>query len=541
MPEASAAREIDLPRPQLLAAAAAVVFYLGFPPVACWPLTIVGASLFFGALASARSWRQALAVAPIFKSVSILPIGAYLSGLGTVIYVLAWLLYLIPFALVVGGGFWLARKVAGSAAGLLALPSLWTLSECYGTSLHFLPSLVTTWPQALAPGGVSVARYTGLWGVMTLAAFIAALPWLALLARRSPAARRQAAWGAALLALALLVPPVLARLADPGSARPGGAPLAVAVASLEANDAMESYLAQGTGTPEGAAAVAVYLKKRASAIAALLPPAKPDLYLIPEDAIDLVLSRSRSQEAYERFGIENNGALLDTFRESARERGMAWALGLTTVRTGGRRNSALLIDETGAIAGLRDKWRLTPGSEYWPLSPWIPLWLVFSGDEYLDPARPYVPAQTPFPLMRFKGWPVGVLICLEGHMPVMYRGWRRAGADVILFMANAHWFHHEPSAFNKQVLNIIRLSAAAYGIPVLLTGKASYCGHVDEFGRYEVWPWAGSPEEEAAHVVTVERPAAGLTIPARLGEYYLALSAALLPLILLGARLLRPD
>ena len=539
MPQTPTRQEIELPRPELIAAAAGLLYYLGFPPLGCWPLSVAGASLLAGALASSRSLKQALTVAALMKIIAILPTGAYLTGLGLLVWVVGAVIYLLPWALAVAGGSWLARRLGGEAAGLLVIPGLWTLGEWYGTSFHFLPSHLTAWSEALASPGLLVVRYTGVWGVATLAAFAAVLPWLAVVAARSAEPRRRAALAAtALLSAGLLIPPFLARLASPSPARPGGEPLAAAVASLEAGEAMESYLARGAGTPDGAAAVELYLKKRAAAIADLLGGARPDLYVIPEDAINVILSRSRSEQAYRAFGIENNGALLDAFQRLARERGFAWALGLTTVRGGNRYNSTLLVDAKGGLAGLRDKWRLTPGSEYWPLSRWLPLWLLFGGEQYVDAAKPYAPARTPFPLMSFKGWRLGTLVCLEGHMPAMYRGWRRASADLVLFMANANWFHREPGAFNRQVLNVVRLSAAAYGLPVLLTGKASYAGYVDEFGGFQIWPWASSPEEEAAHLVTVARPAPGLTVPARFGEYYLVLSAVLVPLMVLIARVM---
>ena len=194
----------------------------------------------------------------------------------------------------------------------------------------------------------------------------------------------------------------------------------------------------------------------------------------------------------------------------------------------------MLVGKDGSLLGLRNKWKLTPGSEYWPFG--APLWLLLSGEQFIDPRYQYSRPERPFPPLESNGWRLGASTCLEGHMPEMYLGWRRAGAELVLFLGNAHWFRRAPEAYNRQLLRTVRLSAAAFGLPIVMTGKANHAGAIEPDGTFEVRPWVQDGGVEAAHEFLIRRAPSTPTAAARWGEYYLLLSALLVPLLLLAAR-----
>lgn len=506
-----------------LACGAGLLYSLGFTFSGSWPATLLGAAGVVALLDDARSAAEAAALAFAAKAVAVVLTLSYLAGLGPIpfaavtgLYSLAWL----PMAL----AFFGVRRAAGSMAALAALPGLWTVSEWLLASVHFLPSQVPGFATAFAEPALGLAPFVGIQGVTALAVAAATAPWILRLALRE--ARPLAALALpAGTAAALLLPAFLGALRAP-SAEGSPALLRVAAFSLEATDALESRLDDEPWSPEQERKIERYIRERLAGFQTAGRP--PDLILLPEDAVDLTLPRSRSAAAFARFGIENNGLLIEAYRVAARSAGLGLMTGLTTLREGKRYNSTLLIGKDGTLEGMRDKRRLTPGSEYWPVPSWLPFWVLFSGDrQYIDPAEAYTPGSerlTPFDLGVLKA---GASTCVEGHLPSMYLGWRRAGARLLLFLGNAHWFHRDPAPYNDQLLRVVRLSAAAYGLPVVLTGKAGYTGAVDARGAHQVWPWVPDGGREQPHEVAVAPAPEQLTLAARWGEYYLPFSAAL--------------
>ncbi|MBI4422590.1 MAG: hypothetical protein HY554_02620 [Elusimicrobia bacterium] len=522
MPEVREGREVA--PPWTLALAGGVAFAAGYPPRPAWPLTFAGVALGLAALLRAGGRRETVACAVLTKAAAVVPALSYLSGVSPLAHALVASVFLAVWTLL-GLAFWELKRAGGRAAALGAFPFLWTLAEWTANDLHFLPSHIISWWDALAEPGLALAPYTGLYGVTFLAACGVALATTAREWRRGSAAGRRtllrccAPWAPAALA-----PLVLAATLERRA--PEARTLRVAAAGLAANDSLEEHLESGEWTPERRAGVLAHIDRRMGELDALLAGERPDLLVLPEDAIDFTLRRSRSEEAYRLWGVENNGALLDAYRALARKAGVDLAAGMTTVRAGARRNSVVVFGRDGSLAGLRDKYYLTPGSERWPLGRWLPVWLAFAGDpKFAEHDMQYVPAEEPFPLLRAGGWSLGAAICLEGQMPSAYRAFKRAGADAIVYLSNAHWFRADPGGYNAQVLRMVRLAAAAYGLPVVLTGKAGYVGQVDERGRASVWPAFGPGSREQLRFATVAAASRSETVPSRYGEYYALLSA----------------
>lgn len=509
-----------------LATLAGVLYYLGFHPLSWWPLTFAGAALLVRLLARAETPREAALAAAVMKAVALVPTVTYLSGLGIAVHLAAVGIHVACWA-AMGWGFFRLREASGALGALLALPGLWTLAERIGTEVHFLPSHVTTWSQALAEPGLALAPFVGVHGLTAVPVALVCAAWGALHARTLPKSHRARAWaflGAGVAAF--LAPPLVGWSVEPPATPPSRPPLRVLAFSLEGNDAMEEHLERGAPSPERAKAIEAHVKERVAQLAEMTRGRPADLVLLPEDAIDFTLPESRSLEAYHRLGIENNGLLIEAYRDLARTLEAELAVGLTTLREGKRFNSTLLIGRDGRLLGLRDKWKLTPGSEYWPVPSWLPLWHLFTGNrQYVKPSETFSAPSSPYPLLTLGSLKLGASTCLEGHMPSMYLGWRRSGAELLLFLGNAHWFHWDPAVFNVHLLRTVRLSAAAYRLPVVMTGKASYAGAIDARGGYRVWPGVLDGGKEEPHEVLIRPESGPPTLATRWGEYYVPLSA----------------
>jgi hypothetical protein len=81
---------------------------------------------------------------------------------------------------------------------------------------------------------------------------------------------------------------------------------------------MELYLRRGQRQPEPAA-IEAYIRRRTGEFREALRGQSPALVVLPEDAIQFSLPASRSADAFARFGVENNGLMIEAYRDLAKE------------------------------------------------------------------------------------------------------------------------------------------------------------------------------------------------------------------------------
>src|SRR5205085_9123878 len=111
---------------------------------------------------------------------------------------------------------------------------------------------------------------------------------------------------------------------------------------------------------------------------------------------------------------------------------------------GGDQNSALMINEEGAIAARYDKIRLMPFGEYVPLPRWLP---------GASSVRGIVGELTPgscYTLMPLGALRAGVFICIEAAHPSIARSFTHEGADVLINISNDGYLG--PTAVMRQHL-----------------------------------------------------------------------------------------
>jgi len=97
---------------------------------------------------------------------------------------------------------------------------------------------------------------------------------------------------------------------------------------------------------------------------------------------------------------------------------------------GGDQNSALMINEEGAIAARYDKIRLMPFGEYVPLPRWLP-----GASSVRGIVGEFTPGSS-YTLMPLGALRAGVFICIEAAHPGIARSFTNQGADVLINISN---------------------------------------------------------------------------------------------------------
>ncbi|MFH2204779.1 MAG: nitrilase-related carbon-nitrogen hydrolase [Elusimicrobiota bacterium] len=535
-----------LPLSLALAVSCGLLFWLAMPPYGLWPLSIIGCALLTAALARSRSAAQAVVLAALSKAAYMPTSHSYLGSLAPSVMILYTANQVLVWALF-GAAFHVIRTRRGTIAAVSTLPFLWVLFDWLTLRLHFLPSELVNW------GGVfghtplrQLAPCVGVYGVTLLAAAAGAVPVLVHLIRsngtkRPRTALRPAGAAAGLLALALAA----GLLALHTGGKPEAAPAPLRVATVGLDRTWEKGIAAwdeiSSLNPRIRGVFKDFVRLRLERIERAIPQPPPDIIVLPEDAIDVFMLGDRSPQAFARWGIENNGLLIEAYRDFARRAGAAVLVGLTTRRQGALHNTVLHIGRDGALLNRYDKVRLTAGSEYWPLAHvLLPYWKLFHAHpDFVLFDQQYSRGSEPARLLEHGGRSFAAPVCLEAQMPGRVLAWRRAGAEFLTVLTNSSWFGDRPLIYNRQTLGLNRLLSAAYGIPIFLSGKSNYYGFIDPAGAVSVRPAFGG--KEAAGVVIHELGAgARRTAAVRLGEFTLPLSLLGLLLIPLAGGAIRP-
>jgi len=151
-------------------------------------------------------------------------------------------------------------------------------------------------------------------------------------------------------------------------------------------------------------------------------------------------------------------------------------------------NSALLMQESGEIAGWYDKIHLAPFGEYVPLSDFLPF------INKMVPTIGNLDAGTEPKIMSVDGHKLGPLICFEVLFAPMSNRLRREGADFLVVATNLAWFGR--STCIPQELEIARLRAVETRLPLVHSANTGIAGVFDPFGRFSpVNLWAASGDQ----------------------------------------------
>jgi apolipoprotein N-acyltransferase len=181
-----------------------------------------------------------------------------------------------------------------------------------------------------------------------------------------------------------------------------------------------------------------------------------------------------------------------------------------------RFNRVYLVDGTGAIAGRYDKQVLVPFGEYVPFARWLPgvRPIVDGGGAFVAgrDAAPFVVA----------GVAVGPLLCYESALAAPARRLVGRGARVLLNLSNDGWFAR--TAGPEQALRQAAFRAVELRVPLVRVANSGVSAVIGVDGRTL---WRPPPDAFGADIVDVH-PSAGLTIYARLGDWFVATMLALI-------------
>jgi apolipoprotein N-acyltransferase len=204
----------------------------------------------------------------------------------------------------------------------------------------------------------------------------------------------------------------------------------------------------------------VFLERQLAATAAA---PRPDLIVWPETAVEFWLNEPGDGVA----------------RIAAAAAGVPVAFGVR--RAEGLRlfNSLALLDRSGAVAEIYDKYHLVPFGEYMPAGDLLADWFgigAFAAGEGMGFSAGPGPRVIAVPGVG-RALP---LICYEAVFPRLIRGAAGGRPDLLLHVTNDAWFGAFSGPF--QHLGLARLRAAEFGLPVVRAANTGVSAVIDARG-----------------------------------------------------------
>jgi apolipoprotein N-acyltransferase len=352
---------------------------------------------------------------------------------------------------------WLAWRWRRGVPSVLAVAAGWALVE-FARSHAPIPNPVGLVAYGAPDALIQIADLAGPWGIGALvAASAAALARAGVTGAHDGTARRALAGAAAALALAALYGHV--RLAQDRSDE-----AAVRVAIVQGG------VAHAQGPRDG-----THLE-RYLALTREAAPARPELVLWPEFAVDFYLGERNAPGAY--------------LRQTVRELDVELLTGANhyAFEPDGTRyyNSVFAIGRQGRLGARYDKTRLMPFAESAPL-----------GARWTANGGAYTSGASPVPLATASGT-VGAFVCGEALFPAVARELTRAGAVLLANPSNDHWFGAAAGA--EQHLRAARLRAIENRRWLLRPTTTGVSAVIDPHGRVVARSRGAGPELLAATV-----------------------------------------
>src|SRR6266446_4074818 len=148
---------------------------------------------------------------------------------------------------------------------------------------------------------------------------------------------------------------------------------------------------------------------------------------------------------------------------------------LEPATSGGDYNSAILVNQEGAIVAQYDKIRLMPFGEYVPLPRWLP-----GANRVRSIVGEFTPG-TRYALMSVGKARAGVFICIEAAYPWIARTFTAEGADVLINISNDGYLG--PTAVMRQHLANAIFRAVENGRPLLRVTNTGITAFITPEGK----------------------------------------------------------
>lgn len=216
-----------------------------------------------------------------------------------------------------------------------------------------------------------------------------------------------------------------------------------------------------------------------------------DLIILPENMITQELD-GVDTEAKQKFGIDNQGPLIEIDREIAIESNTPVFSTFTTLESGIRYKTNFLFGNDGRIIAVSHKSRLTFISEYWPFGSWHPFYF-----DWIAKVDPEVARESPI-------WDVGYeyktgeekvfslddawfapLICVEAHYPDDLPGLKTVGAEFFIHTSNNEWVKYGLNQYLALSDNLRKIEAVWLDIPIIINGRYEKTGIITPGGSMQ--------------------------------------------------------
>lgn len=227
----------------------------------------------------------------------------------------------------------------------------------------------------------------------------------------------------------------------------------------------------------------------------------PRLVIWPESPMNFSYSRDpHLRQVVGDFARENHTSILLNSLEPA--------------PNGGDQNSAVMVNEQGAMAARYDKIRLMPFGEYVPLPRWLP-----GASSVRGIVGEFTPGSS-YTLMPLGALRAGVFICIEAAHPGIARSFSNEGADVLINISNDGYLgstpvmrQHLANAIFRAVENdrdLVRVTNTGITAFISSTGQTS----------------GGTPGfQEATRTWTISKNNIGTTFYTRHGDVFVCACA----------------
>jgi len=210
-----------------------------------------------------------------------------------------------------------------------------------------------------------------------------------------------------------------------------------------------------------------------------------NIIVFPEAMIDINFDNSVNEDAFLKFGINNNGILINEYGKLAASLDKNLITNITSIQNGRKYNTLLFFNKNGEITDIFNKKFLTMSGEYWPFKKWKPFyfdWLLNkiskTDPEIVERFKDYAifNGNNNFSRGETKSVKINNLIlapavCLEIHYPGEIKRRVKIGGDAILNTSSNMWLYNGIDHYLNLTNNLRRIESVWLKVPLMVNGR----------------------------------------------------------------------
>lgn len=486
----------------ILPIVSAIIGILAFPPGRLWFLGFLYLVPAFALLLKEKKfWRLFWGV---FLFRMILQIGTVYFVLEPYLFISSALLFCgLPIC------FFFLRKILSRLTKermevvlLLSLPILWTFWEAVIANFSFVPSFVMMTGNILGSSGyLGLSVFGGMIGLTFFAVLINSVATFFVITSHNHLPQKIKyifrAEGKSGFRTNLLIPGTLSLLLIGGwglsefelrknAVNYQNLPHRLSVVAVSTNKRMTRDI-----TLWGKNATPQIISDTLKPIIDELKGKKIDIVLVGQSMIEEEWG-SEDEQAKSKFGVENQGVLIQAYRDFALEIDSNVAATFSDIQGGKRFKTTFLFGKSGEIIDLYNKSKLTIGSETWPFGNWRPFYydLALRLSPLQDPElaifdRKYEYSKGEKKILNLENAPFASLICLEIYDPYEVKNFKELGAAFISHTTNNEWIELEwvRNKYFAMTNNLRKIEAVWLKKTIVVSGLEERAGIITPDGQ----------------------------------------------------------